>query len=377
MEIQRILFKTLQTYLIPNKVNILFGARRVGKTFLLKKIVSEMEFSTLWLNGEDIEIQNMLAVRSIANYKRLTANKELIIIDEAQVIPNIGAILKLMIDEIPTLRIIASGSSAFDLGNKLGEPLVGRAFWHELFPVAQIELNLYENYIETLRNLEERLLYGAYPEIFTLPSIEQKEEYLRDLVNSYLLKDIISFEGVRNSAKIYDLLKLLSFQVGKEVSLQELGNQLGMSKNTVEKYLDLLEKVYVLKRVGAYSKNLRKEISKSSRWYFWDNGIRNAIIGDFRPIKFRSDIGELWENYLITERFKKNKYQRNYAEAYFWRTYDQQEIDYLEVKNQEIHAFEFKWNSTKKAKVPKAFAEGYPDASFEVITQQNYLEFIQ
>ncbi|MFY7887339.1 MAG: ATP-binding protein, partial [Spirosomataceae bacterium] len=318
MEIQRILFKTLQTYLIPNKVNILFGARRVGKTFLLKKIVSEMGFSTLWLNGEDIEIQNILAVRSIANYKRLTANKELIIIDEAQVIPNIGAILKLMIDEIPTLRIIASGSSAFDLGNKLGEPLVGRAFWHELFPVAQIELNLYENYIETLRNLEERLLYGAYPEIFTLPSIEQKEEYLRDLVNSYLLKDIISFEGVRNSAKIYDLLKLLSFQVGKEVSLQELGNQLGMSKNTVEKYLDLLEKVYVLKRVGAYSKNLRKEISKSSRWYFWDNGIRNAIIGDFRPIKFRSDIGELWENYLITERFKKNKYQRNYAEAYFW-----------------------------------------------------------
>lgn len=375
MEIQRTLFKTLQTYLMPNKVNILFGARRVGKTFLLKKIVSEMGFSTLWLNGEDIEVQNILAERSVANYKRLTANKELIIIDEAQVIPNIGAILKLMIDEIPTLRIVASGSSAFDLGNKLGEPLVGRAFWHELFPVAQTELNLHENYVDTLRNLEERLLYGAYPEVLNLPSLEQKEEYLRDLVNSYLLKDIISFEGVRNSAKIYDLLKLLSFQVGKEVSLQELGNQLGMSKNTIEKYLDLLEKVYVLKKVGAYSKNLRKEISKSSRWFFWDNGIRNAIIGDFKAINFRNDVGELWENYLITERIKKYKYERKYLDSYFWRTYDQQEIDYLEVKNQMIEAFEFKWGN-KKAKIPKVFLEAYPESTFTIVSRENYLDFI-
>ncbi len=377
MKITRVLKATLLKYLVAGKVNIIFGARRVGKTFLLKEVIQELGIPTLFLNGDLPDNQEFLAERNIEKYRNIFEGKELIVIDEAQVIPAIGLVLKIIIDEMPNLKVIASGSSAFDLNNKLGEPLVGRAYWHEMFPLAQQEIKQYENILETKRNLEERLLYGSYPDVYLLSSFEEKERYLRELVNSYLLKDIISFDGIRNSAKVYDLLRLIAYQLGKEISLLELGNQLGMSKNTVEKYLDLLEKVYVLKRVGAYSKNLRKEISKSSRWYFWDNGIRNAIIGDFRPIKFRSDIGELWENYLITERFKKNKYQRNYAEAYFWRTYDQQEIDYLEVKNQEIHAFEFKWNSTKKAKVPKAFAEGYPDASFEVITQQNYLEFIQ
>lgn len=375
MKITRVLKATLLKYLVAGKVNIIFGARRVGKTFLLKEVIQELGIPTLFFNGDLPDNQEFLAERNIEKYRNIFEGKELIVIDEAQVIPAIGLVLKIIIDEMPNLKVIASGSSAFDLNNKLGEPLVGRAYWHEMFPLAQQEIKQYENILETKRNLEERLLYGSYPDVYLLSSFEEKERYLRELVNSYLLKDIISFDGIRNSAKVYDLLRLIAYQLGKEISLLELGNQLGMSKNTVEKYLDLLEKVYVLKRVGAYSKNLRKEISKSSRWYFWDNGVRNAIIGDFRPIKFRSDIGELWENYLITERIKKCKYERKYLDSYFWRTYDQQEIDYLEVKNQMIEAFEFKWGN-KKAKIPKVFLEAYPESTFTIISRENYLDFI-
>lgn len=376
MEIKRYLEETLLKYLVSGKVNILYGARRVGKTYLIKKIEKQLSLNSFWINGEDIYYQEILGVRSVANYKRLFSGKELLIIDEAQAIPEIGKILKLIVDEIPELKIIASGSSAFDLSNRLGEPLVGRAYWHELFPFAQIELKNHENLIEIRSNLEERIVFGSYPEVYNLPNIEEKETYLKDLVTTYLLKDIINFDGVRNSAKVFELLKLIAFQIGKEVSLLELGNQLEISKNTVEKYLDLLEKVYVLKKIGGYSKNLRKEITKSSRWYFWDNGVRNAIIGDFKPLKFRNDIGELWENYLISERLKKNKYERKYNTTYFWRTYDQQEIDCIEEKNQEIEAFEFKWGN-KKAKIPKAFADAYPEAKFTIITKENYLDFIE
>jgi hypothetical protein len=209
-----------------------------------------------------------------------------------------------------------------------------------------------------------------------MPVIADKAQYLKSLVTNYLLKDVINFDGVRNSAKIYDLLKLIAFQIGKEVSLTELGKQLGMSKNTVERYLDLLEKVYVLKQVSGFSRNLRKEISKSSRWYFWDNGIRNAVINDFKAIAFRNDVGELWENYLMTERLKKNTYENRLIETYFWRTYDQQEIDCIETENQEISAFEFKWGKANE-KIPAAFAKAYSEAQFSVISQQNYLGFIE
>jgi predicted AAA+ superfamily ATPase len=348
----------------------------VGKTFLIKKIQEQLALKTLWINGEDIYYQQLLQQRSVANYKRLLLNIELLIIDEAQVIPQIGKILKLIIDEIPTLKVIASGSSAFDLSNKLGEPLVGRATWHEIYPFAQLELKNHENLAEIMSKLEERLVYGSYPDVYNLDTLNEKEDYLRELVSSILLRDLLAFEGVQNSSKIMDLLKLIAFQMGKEVSIQELGVQLSMSKNTVEKYLDLLEKIYVLKKIRGFSKNLRKEITKSSRWYFWDNGIRNAIIGNFMPVGFRNDIGQLWENYLMTERLKKNNYERNHKETYFWRTYDQQEIDCIEVKNLEIEAFEFKWG-TKTPKIPKAFANAYPTAKFEVITKENYLDFVE
>ena len=375
MNINRVIEKTLIERLIPNKVNLIFGTRRVGKTFMLKKILSTVDFQTLFLQGEDADTQRLLSERSIANYKRVLQNIELLVIDEAQAIPEIGKILKLIIDNIEGIRVIVTGSSAFDLANLSGEPLTGRAFFHELYPISQHELMEKENALQTSQNLEDRLIYGGYPELWNLPFGVTKAEYLKELLNTYLLKDIIAFEGIRNSSKIRDLLRLIAFQIGKEVSLEELSKQLQVSRNTVEKYLDLCSKVFVLKKIEAFSGNLRKEISKSSRWYFWDLGVRNALINDFRPLALRNDKGELWENYLISERLKFLKYNRSLAETYFWRTYDQQEIDWLEHENGQISAYEFKWKDVN-VKIPKAFSTTYPEAPFSVINQDNYLPFI-
>jgi uncharacterized protein len=376
MEIKRALYDILLKDLLPGKVNVLYGARRVGKTFLLRKICADAGFSYLWLNGEDNETAGILQSKNSSLLKRLVGEVQLLVIDEAQTVPDIGKTLKLMVDEMPQLRLIASGSSAFDLQHFLGEPLVGRAFWHEMLPIAQTELKHHETLIETRQRLTERLIFGAYPEVVTLGSFEQKERYLRDLAQAYLLKDILSFEGIRNASKIQDLLRLIAFQIGAEVSMQELGQQLGMSKNTVEKYLNVLEKAYVLRKIGGFSQNLRKEIVKSPRYYFWDNGIRNAVLNDFKMPEFRNDIGSLWENYLLSERAKKLKYGQIYKEIYFWRTYDQQEIDCIEVRNNQIEAYEFKWQS-RQVKIPPAFAANYPNASFEVIHRDNYLDFIE
>lgn len=376
MFIQRTIEATIKNKLVAGKVNLLVGARRVGKTFLLKKIVQDINEPYLWLNGDDESTHDLLAERTIANYRRITSGISLLIIDEAQMIKDIGLKMKLMIDEIPNLKIIASGSSVYALSYKVGEPLVGRAFWHKIFPIAQNELKHHESYVDTVRNLEERLIYGGYPEMFQLTTLQEKEAYIKEILNSYLFKDLLVFDEIRSSDKIRTLLKLVAFQLGKEVSYDELGKQLGMSKNTVEKYLDLLSKIFVVYKVGAYSKNLRKELSKSSRWYFYDNGIRNALIDNFKPLSLRNDVGELWENYLMVERLKKNNYEQNFKEIYFWRTYDQQEIDYIEEKNQEIEAFEFKWGNTK-VKIPVAFANAYPEAKFSIISKENYLDFIE
>ncbi len=375
MNINRAIETTLIERLIPKKVNIIFGTRRVGKTFLLKKILSNIGYKTLFLQGEDADTQRLLAERSIANYQRVLQNIELLVIDEAQAIPEIGKILKLIIDNIEGIRVIVTGSSAFDLANLSGEPLTGRAFFHELYPISQQELMEQENALQTNQNLEERLIYGGYPELWNLPFGVTKAEYLKELLNTYLLKDIIAFEGIRNSSKIRDLLRLIAFQIGKEVSLEELSKQLQVSRNTVEKYLDLCSKVFVLKKIEAFSGNLRKEISKSSRWYFWDLGVRNALVNDFRPLALRNDKGELWENYLISERLKYLRYNKSLAETYFWRTYDQQEIDWLEHENGQISAFEFKLKEAN-VKIPKVFSTTYPEATFSVINQDNYLNFI-
>lgn len=362
---------------LPNKVLILLGARRVGKTAFIKNYLQNIpKTDYLQLNGEDIDDVNLLKERSVSNYSRLLANVKLLVIDEAQNIPDIGLILKLIVDSIDGIKVIATGSSVFDLSNKLGEPLVGRKNTIYLFPLAQMEFANYENFKETTQKLEERLLFGSYPELEQYPDWNDKINYIKEIINSYLLKDILIFEGIKQSNKILDLLKLIAYQIGQEVSLQELARQLGISKNTVESYLDLLSKVFVIYKVPGFSRNLRKEITKSNRWYFYDNGIRNGIIGNFTRLESRTDVGALWENYLASERIKNQNYTQKTVFNYFWRTYDQQELDWLEEENGNLNGFEFKWNENRKAKIPTAFAKAYPEASFEVINKQNYLDFI-
>lgn len=362
---------------LPNKVLILLGARRVGKTAFIKNYLSTIpKEDYLQLNGEDIQDANLLKERSVANYTRLLGNTKLLVIDEAQNIPEIGLILKLIVDSIDGIKVIATGSSVFDLSNKLGEPLVGRKNTIFLFPFAQIEFSKQENYRTTSSKLEERMLFGSYPELEQYPDWTDKINYIKEIINSYLLKDILVFEGIKHSDKIYDLLRLIAFQVGKEVSVQELANNLQISKNTVANYLDLLTKVFILHKVEGFSRNLRKEITKSNRWYFYDNGIRNGIINNFNRLEARNDVGELWENYLVTERIKFQNYNQKSVSNFFWRTYDQQELDWLEEENGKLSGFEFKWNENRKAKIPTAFAKAYPEATFEVINKQNYLEFI-
>ena len=363
--------------LLPNKVLILLGARRVGKTDLIKNYLETIPSETyLHLNGEDKNNANLLKERSVNNYSRLLANVNLLVIDEAQNIPDIGMILKLIVDSIKGIKIIATGSSVFDLSNNLGEPLVGRKNTLYLFPLSQIEFSEQENYKQTTEKLEQRLIFGSYPELEQYDDWENKEDYIGEIINSYLLKDILIFEGIKHSDKIYDLLRLIAFQIGQEVSLPELATQLQMSKNTVANYLDLLSKVFVLFKIEGFSRNLRKEIVKSSRWYFYDNGIRNGIINNFNKIENRNDIGALWENYLASERIKKQHYKKIRTNNYFWRTYDQQELDWLEEIGDNLAGFEFKWNENRKAKIPTAFAKAYPEATFEVINKQNYLDFI-
>ncbi|SEN69528.1 hypothetical protein SAMN05444671_2118 [Flavobacterium sp. CF108] len=375
--LKRAVIEEFNKKLVPNKVLILLGARRVGKTELIKSYLREIPSeSYLQLNGEDINDVNLLKERSVNNYKRLLSGIDLLAIDEAQNVPEIGIILKLIVDTIDGIRIIATGSSMFDLSNKLGEPLVGRKNTIYLFPLAQIEFSEKENYKQTLENLEERLLFGGYPELIQYDNWEDKKEYLFEIINSYLLKDILVFEGIKHADKIYDLLRLIAYQVGKEVSIQELGNQLQLSKNTVANYLDLLSKVFILFKIEGFSRNLRKEIVKSSRWYFYDNGIRNAIINNFNTLDLRNDVGDLWENYLAYERIKKQHYQKIKTSNYFWRTYDQQEMDWLEEIGDKLEGFEFKWSENKKAKIPTAFAKAYPEAVFNLINKSNYLDFI-
>jgi predicted AAA+ superfamily ATPase len=298
----------------------------------------------------------------------------LLIIDEAQYIPDIGRKAKLMIDEIKPLHIILTGSSAFDIIQS-GEPLVGRTISYQLYPVAQMELQSIENPLQTRQHLEERLIYGGYPELLGLPGLTEKQAYLRELINTYLLKDILAFENIRQGQKLRDLLVLLARQIGNEVSQEELGRQLGISKNTVARYLDLLSKVFVIYSRGGFSRNLRKEVVKSQRWYFADNGIRNALINQFSPLALRQDTGQLWENYFISERQKRNAYYEEQVNCYYWRTYDQQEIDLIEEKNGQLTAFECKWKE-QKVKVPVAFANAYPEAKFILVHQGNYEEWV-
>ncbi|WP_439487570.1 ATP-binding protein [Algoriphagus sp.] len=356
---------------------MILGPRRSGKTALVRQFTKNVDpQQSLILNGEDVLDATLLLERSVANYSRLLAGKTLLVIDEAQHIPDIGMILKLIVDSIDGIRVIATGSSSFDMHQQVGEPLVGRKNTLFLYPLAQMEFAKIEDFKTTLEKREERLIFGGYPELTRYPDWKDKEDYLYQILNDYLLKDILMVDGVKNSDKLYSLLRLIAFQVGKEVSLEELGKQLGMSKNTVERYLDLLAKVFVVFKIGGYSRNLRKEIVKSSRWYFFDNGVRNAIIRNFNRLDLRADLGELWENYLAVERMKFQNYSHIRCNNYFWRTYDQQEIDWVEEEGDSLRAYEFKYQNNKPPKAPAAWAKAYPEASYEVIHSGNYLDWI-
>ncbi|MFT4856838.1 MAG: putative AAA+ superfamily ATPase [Algoriphagus sp.] len=375
--IPRALLTQFQRKLRPNKVLMLLGPRRSGKTAFIKDYLKTVDpTKTLVLNGEDLVDAALLQERSVANYSRLLADKDLLVIDEAQHIPEMGLILKLIVDSIEGIQVIATGSSAFDLHQQVGEPLVGRQNTLFMYPLAQMEFSKIEDFKTTIEKREERLIFGGYPELIQYPDWKDKEDYLYQIMNDYLLKDILMVDGIKNSNKLYALLRLIAFQVGKEVSLEELGKQLGMSKNTVERYLDLLSKVFVIFRIGGFSRNLRKEIVKSTRWYFYDNGVRNAIIQNFNRLDLRADVGELWGNYLAIERRKYQSYNEIRCTNYFWRTYDQQEIDWVEEEGDQLRAFEFKYQLSKPPKAPAAWAKAYPNASYEVIHQSNYLNWI-
>ncbi len=374
--IDRILAHRIEKQLGKQKVIMLYGSRRTGKTTIIEHIATKHGKNVLLLQGEDMQVADMLGQRTIANYKRLTKGKKIIIIDEAQAVPDIGLVLKLMIDNIKGITIIATGSSSFDLVNKTGEPLVGRNIVYQLYPVAQVELSATEDALTTARNLEHRLIYGSYPELWQLDDTQEQKNYLLQLVNSYLLKDLLMLENIKGPDVLYKLLQMLAWQVGSQVSTVELGNALQINKITVERYLDLLSKVFIIFPLSGYSGNLRKELTKSKKWYFFDNGIRNALINNFAPLHSRNDIGQLWEQYVLSERIKYNSYRDYKPQYFFWRTYDGQETDLLEYDNGLISTVECKWKDHKKSKIPTAFAKAYPDATFTVIDQNNYLSWI-
>lgn len=375
MYIQRKAHLLLKTKTSPGKVTVLLGPRRVGKTFLLKEYLKDSNEKSIFWNGEDFAVHELLKRRSIQNYKNLIENNELLIIDEAQKIPDIGQILKLIVDSIENLKIIVTGSSAFDISNMVGEPLTGRKNEIRIFPISEEELLSIERREEKVDNLHQRLVFGNMPEVFSLDTRKEKEEYLKELANSYLFKDILMYENIKNSSKIFDLLKLMAFQIGNEISLTELGTQLGISKNTVERYLDILSKSFIIYKLGPFSRNLRKEIVKNNKWYFFDNGLRNAVIANMNDLSLRADTGQLWEQYLINERIKFQKYNGIISNNYFWRTYDQQEIDWIEEREGHLYAHEIKFKN-QKVNEPRGWKKNYPASIFSVVNSANYLEWI-
>lgn len=373
--IERDLFAQLLKGLAPNKVVVLYGPRRVGKTTLLQRIATHLK-KVKYVDGEDRGIQEIFSSTRIQTLKNFLGSYQCLIVDEAQKIPHIGANLKLIVDHIPALQVIASGSASFSLAEELGEPLTGRKKTLKLFPLSLRELLGHFGEENQTSLVEQMLLYGGYPEGVSLDN-DERAAYLKELINASLFRDILEMENIRNPKKLQDLLILLAFQIGKEVSLSELGTQLELHKDTVFRYLDLLEKAFVLINIRGFSRNLRKEVTKSSRYYFYDNGIRNALINNFNPLRLRDDLGALWENFVVVEHLKKQAYENQLVNNYFWRTYDQQEIDWVEEREGRLFAYEIKWKAPSRPKrAPSNWLKSYPKASFQWVTQDNFMEFI-
>lgn len=371
--IQRKLSKIIESDLFKRKAIILFGARQTGKTTLLKAIFSDYN-QVLWLSGDESDTQGIFEQPTSTRLKHLFANKKIVIIDEAQRIEDIGIKLKLITDHIPEIQIVATGSSSFELANKVNEPLTGRKWEHQLYPISFEEMVNHHGLLEEKRLVKHRLIYGCYPEVITNAGNEKR--ILSHSADSYLYKDILQWEYIKKSDKLLKLLKAIAFQLGNQVSFNELGRLIGIDNETVEKYILLLEQTFIIFRLPSLNRNLRTELKKSRKIYFHDNGIRNALINDFRLTEERNDIGSLWENYMISERYKHMRYSAWWTNSYFWRTHHQQEIDYVEERNGQFNAYEFKWNSIKKIKLPESFAKAYPNHTFKVITPDNFEDFI-
>lgn len=371
--IHRFLSKKIEQKLFKKKAILLMGARQVGKTSLLKKMFSHRT-DVLWLNGDEQDIRQLFESISSTRLQAYIGNNKIVVIDEAQHIYDIGLKLKLITDNIEDVQLIATGSSAFELANKVNEPLTGRKWEYRLFPVSFDEMVKHHGLLEEKRLIPHRLLYGYYPDVVNHQGNEK--EVLRQLSDSFLYKDILMWEQIKKPDKLLKLLQALAFQVGSQVSYNELGQLCGLDSKTVEKYIILLEQTFIIFRLSSFSRNLRNELKNSRKIYFYDNGIRNALIANFNQIELRTDVGALWENFIISERIKHLHYSEKWKNYWYWRTKDQKELDFVEESDGQIFAYEFKWNPSAKVKKPKQFLENYPDSIFETIHPGNCESFI-
>ncbi len=373
--ISRFIQKQVLDALQPGRVVNLFGPRRAGKTIFMEHIRDALPSGSVQMvHGESLDVAEVLSSQKTNILKRFIGGHTYLFIDEAQTIPNIGLNLKLIVDTIPTVSLFVTGSSAFDLRRSIGEPLVGRSRTFFLYPIAQMEC-MGESYIESQDQLEHRLLYGMYPQVMTAPTEVEKRKNLEAIRDGYLLKDILTLDNIKDSLFVFNLLRLIAFQIGNDISYNELAMNLNVNRRTVMRYLELLEQCYVLFSLHGYSRNLRSEYTKTPRYYFWDTGIRNALISNYNSLQLRDDGGKLWENYCIAERIKMTTYRDISMNRFFWRTYDQQEIDYLEERGGKLYGYECKWTKKNKS-APKLFTKTYPESIFEVIHKQNYLDYL-
>lgn len=373
--ISRIIESNISPLLGGKKAIIIMGARQVGKSTLLQQLLSHRD-DVVWMNGDDLDVQDLFANLTSTRLRAILGDKKFIVVDEAQRIADIGLRLKLITDQIPDVQVIATGSSSFELATKVNEPLTGRKREFKMFPLTFSEMVRHTQFLDEVRMIPHRMVYGYYPEVVSSPGDERA--VLKELSDSYLYKDILSLDSISKPDKLVRLLKALALQIGSQVSYNELGTLIGLDSKTVERYVDILEKSFIVFRLGTFSRNQRNELKATRKIYFWDLGIRNAVIGNLAQVENRTDVGELWENFVIAERLKQNIYSGSFAQSYFWRTRQQHEIDYVEEVDGQLHAFEFKWNDRKAhCKCPDSFSTTYPDATFQVITPNNIEEFLQ
>ena len=373
--ISRFITKQIINSLKPSRIVGIFGPRRSGKTTLMNIIREKIgQDNTLMVQGENMDVAEILSSQRTSTLKRFIGGNKYLFVDEAQKIPKIGINLKLIVDTISEVSILVSGSSSFDLRNKIGEPLVGRSRYYYLYPFSLLEVGA-NDYLKQKEALEEQLVFGFYPQIYTSETIEQKRIELESIRDGYLLKDILELDNLKDSLFIFNLLRQIAFQIGQDVSYSELASNLNVNKKTVMRYLELLEKSYILFSHQGFSRNLRKEYTKSPRYYFWDNGIRNSLISNYNRLTLRDDIGQLWENFFISERVKYLAYKQIAANRFFWRTYDKKEIDLIEEREGKLFAFECKY-SKKDIRAPKDFIQSYPKSQFFLVNKDNYLDFL-